>query len=59
MDWVTGIQRALDYTEAHLLGEVDYEETAREACSLAFLFQNALRLHAGRPHPDASPGFCR
>ena len=31
MDWITGIQRALDYVEAHLTEKVDYEAAAREA----------------------------
>ena len=44
MDWITGIQRALDYTEAHLTGEVDYEEAAREACSSAFHFQRMFTM---------------
>ena len=25
MDWIKGIQRAIDYTEAHLTGEIDYD----------------------------------
>ena len=28
MDWVTGIQRALDYIEAQLTGEIGYEKAA-------------------------------
>ena len=47
MDWITGIQRALDYTEAHLTGEVDYEEAAREACSSAFHFQRMFTMLCG------------
>lgn len=47
MDWIMGIQRALDYTEAHLTGEVDYEEAAREACSSAFHFQRMFTMLCG------------
>ena len=47
MDWITGIQRALDYTEAHLTGEVDYEAAAREACSSAFHFQRMFTMLCG------------
>ncbi len=47
MDWITGIQRALDYTEAHLTGEVDYEEAARAACSSPFHFQRMFTMLCG------------
>ena len=33
MDWVGGIQRAIDYVEARLTDEIDYEAAAREAAS--------------------------
>lgn len=47
MDWITSVQRALAYTEAHLTGEVDYEEAAREACSSAFHFQRMFTMLCG------------
>lgn len=47
MDWITGIQRALDYTEAHLTGEVDYEEAAKQACSSVFHFQRMFTMLCG------------
>jgi len=47
MDWITGIQRALDYTEAHLTGEVDYEAAARQAASSAFHFQRMFTMLCG------------
>lgn len=47
MDWITGIQRALDYTEAHLTDEVDYEAAARQACSSAFHFQRMFTMLCG------------
>jgi AraC family transcriptional regulator len=33
MDWITGIQRAIDYTEAHLTDQIDYEAVAKAAYS--------------------------
>lgn len=47
MDWITGIQRALDYTEAHLTEEIDYEEVARQACSSTFHFQRMFGMLCG------------
>jgi len=47
MDWITGIQRALDYTEEHLTDEVDYEAAARAACSSPFHFQRMFSLLCG------------
>ena len=47
MDWITGIQRALDYTEEHLTGKVDYETAARQACSSAFHFQRMFSMLCG------------
>ena len=47
MDWITGIQRALDYTEAHLTDTVDYEAAARQACSSAFHFQRMFTMLCG------------
>lgn len=47
MDWITGIQRALDYTESQLLSEVDYEEAARQACSSTFHFQRMFTMLCG------------
>lgn len=47
VDWITGIQRALDYTEAHLTGEVDYEAAAKAACSSPFHFQRMFTMLCG------------
>ena len=33
MDWITGIQKAIDYTEDHLEEEIDFEKVAEEACA--------------------------
>ncbi len=47
MDWITGIQRALDYTEMHLTEEIDYETVAKQACSSAFHFQRIFSMLCG------------
>ena len=47
MDWITGIQRALDYTEAHLTEEIDYEIVAKQAYSSAFHFQRIFSMLCG------------
>ena len=47
MDWITGIQRALDYTEAHLTEAIDYEQAAKQACSSAFHFQRMFGMLCG------------
>lgn len=47
MDWITGIQRAIDYTEAHLTGEVDLALAAREAASSPFHFQRVFAALCG------------
>lgn len=47
MDWITGIQRALDYTESHLTQEIDYEEVAKQACSSSFHFQRMFTMLCG------------
>lgn len=47
MDWITGIQRALDYVEEHLTEEIDYEEVARQACSSPFHFQRMFGMLCG------------
>lgn len=38
MDWINGIQRAIDYTEEHLCEETDFEMIAKQAASLHFTF---------------------
>lgn len=47
MDWITGIQRALDYIEKHLTQEIDYDTLAKEACSSSYHFQRVFSLLCG------------
>lgn len=47
MDWMTGIQRAIDYVEAHLDETADYGAVAREAASSPFHFQRMFAMVCG------------
>ena len=47
MDWITGIQRAIDYIEDHIKEELDYERIARESFSSAFHFQRVFSILCG------------
>ena len=47
MDWMTGIQRAIDYVEAHLDETADYGAVAREAASSPFHFQRMFVMVCG------------
>ncbi|AHF09302.1 MULTISPECIES: AraC family transcriptional regulator [Dehalobacter] len=47
MDWITGIQRAVDYVEAHITESIDYEEAAKQAYSSSFHFQRVFSILCG------------
>lgn len=47
MDWVQGIQKAIDYIEEHIAEEIDYEEVAKRACSSNFHFQRVFGIMCG------------
>lgn len=47
MEWITGIQRAIDYIEAHLTEKLDYEAIARESFSSSFHFQRVFSILCG------------
>lgn len=47
MDWIAGIQKALDYIEQNLAGELDYEEIAKAAFSSSYHFQRIFSLLCG------------
>lgn len=42
MDWIQGIQRAIDYVEANLTEKIDIEEVAEKAYSSSFHFQRVF-----------------
>lgn len=39
MDWITGIQNAINYIEEHLTEEINYDKVANEAACSSFYFQ--------------------
>lgn len=47
MDWITGIQRAIDYIETHLTEEIDYDQAAKECFSSPFHFQRIFSILCG------------
>ncbi len=47
MDWITGIQNAVNYIENHLTEDIDYEQAARESCSSSFHFQRVFSILCG------------
>lgn len=47
MEWIKGLQRAIDYIEEHLNEEIDYEILAKIAYSSTFHFQRVFSLMCG------------
>lgn len=47
MDWITGIQNAINYIEDHLTEEIDYEAVARESFSSSYHFQRVFSILSG------------
>ncbi|MBR3965059.1 MAG: AraC family transcriptional regulator [Clostridia bacterium] len=47
MDWITGMQKAIDYIEAHLTEEIDYETIAAECFSSSYHFQRIFSILCG------------
>jgi len=47
MDWITGMQRAIDYIEANLTEEIDYEKVAAESFSSSYHFQRVFGILCG------------
>ncbi len=47
MDWITSIQRAVDYMESHICEPINYEETAKQAYSSSFHFQRVFHILCG------------
>lgn len=47
MDWITGIQNAINYIEDHITEELDYEAIARESFSSSFHFQRVFSILCG------------
>lgn len=47
MDWIVGMQRAIDYIEAHLTEEIDYEKVAAESFSSSYHFARVFSILCG------------
>ena len=47
MDWIMGLQRAIDYVEEHITEPLDYEEVAQHAYSSSFHFQRVFSTICG------------
>ena len=47
MDWITGIQNAINYIEEHLTEEIDYEIVAKEASCSSFYLQRIFSILCG------------
>lgn len=47
MDWITGMQRAIDYVENHLTENIDYELVAKESFSSSYHFQRMFSILCG------------
>lgn len=49
MDWITGIQNAVNYIEEHLTDELVFDEIARHAACSEFYFQRIFGVLCGMP----------
>ena len=47
MDWIYGIQNALDYIEEHLTEQIDYETVAKQSFSSSYHFQRIFSILCG------------
>ncbi len=49
MEWIDRLNRAIDYIEENLTGQVDYEQLGKIACCSAYHFQRMFAYMAGVP----------
>ena len=47
MDWIKGMQKAIDYIEENLTEEIDYEKVAAESFSSSYHFQRVFSILCG------------
>ena len=47
MNWIQGIQRAIDYVEAHITEEIDFDQVAHQAYASSFHFQRIFSILCG------------
>mgnify|MGYP003101262582 CR=1 FL=1 len=57
MDWVTGIQNAIDYVEEHLTEEIDYDRVAEQAACSNFYFQRIFSILCGMTLGEYARGY--
>ena len=55
MNLATGIQKAIDYIEAHITDELNMAEVAKQAAC----FRYTVRYHRRRIHPQQAAHTCR
>ena len=47
MNWITGLQKAIDYIEDHLLEDLEYDEIAAQCFSSGYHFQRVFSILCG------------
>lgn len=47
MDWITGIQNAIEYIETHITEDIDYELAAKKSFSSSYHFQRVFSILCG------------
>ena len=47
MEWITGLQKAIEYIEAHLSDEIDYDTLASQSFSSSYHFQRIFSIICG------------
>ncbi len=47
MDWITGLQNAIDYVEGHLTEPIDYDEVAKRCYCSSYHFQRVFSILCG------------
>lgn len=47
MNWVQGVQKAIDYVETNITEEIDFEEVAKQALASSFHFQRVFGILCG------------
>ncbi len=47
MDWIMGMQKAIDYIKGHLTEEIDYDIVAAQSFSSSYHFQRVFSILCG------------
>ena len=47
MDWIDGMQKAIDYLEEHLTEDIDYDAAAAQCFSSGYHFQRVFSILCG------------